>query len=206
MTMSDGFLELERDLTAAVGRLAASRRRRRRALRMGAAAAVLAAAFSAAALASGLGGFPLDPTKWDVLQSGDVAGGQASYVNAREKGTGRKSTFMVEHDRGLAPYDAFLLHERVQSAANQAAGTTGPETGALCTRSELTRAEVVALATLRSSFPAGTPPAATRTAVNAAVKDAFAGAPCRGLEWAGERARFVYAGIEPDDMLMPDAR
>jgi hypothetical protein len=42
--------------------------------------------------------------------------------------------------------------------------------------------------------------------VDDAVTAAFTGAPCRGLEYAGERARFVYAGVEPRTMLMPGAR
>ena len=31
-------------------------------------------------------------------------------------------------------------------------------------------------------------------------------APCRGPEYAGERARFVYARVEPKRLLMPGAR
>jgi hypothetical protein len=38
------------------------------------------------------------------------------------------------------------------------------------------------------------------------VRDSFADAPCRGLDYASERARFVFAGIEPRSMLMPGAR
>jgi hypothetical protein len=42
--------------------------------------------------------------------------------------------------------------------------------------------------------------------VDGAVSAAFQDGPCRGLEYAGERARFVYAGVEPRSMLMPGAR
>jgi hypothetical protein len=203
--LSPGLFELEHDLTAAVGRLATARHRRVRRLRVAAATGLVAVALSATALASGWTGLPLDPTKWDVLQSGEVDG-KAAYVHAREKTTGRESTFLVEHDRGLDPYDAFLLHERVQAAATTAAGTTPPESGPLCTRAQLTRAENVALAALQNSFPPGTAPDATRSVVDRAVGSAFADSPCRGLEWAGERARFAYAGVEPRKMLMPGAR
>ena len=39
-----------------------------------------------------------------------------------------------------------------------------------------------------------------------AVREAFAQAPCRGLEYGGEQARLVYAGIQPVAALMPGAR
>jgi hypothetical protein len=45
-----------------------------------------------------------------------------------------------------------------------------------------------------------------KTAVDAALKTEFGDARCRGLDYAGERARFVYAGLEPRSMLMPGAR
>jgi hypothetical protein len=59
---------------------------------------------------------------------------------------------------------------------------------------------------LGSSFSPGASPNATKGAVDAATQAAFAGSPCRGLEYAGERARFVFTGIEPRTMLMPRAR
>jgi N-methylhydantoinase B/oxoprolinase/acetone carboxylase alpha subunit len=98
-----------------------------------------------------------------------------------------------------------LLHEKTLSAAE----ATSPvpvriEQGALCTPSELTHAEAVALATLRAQFPAGTNVDSTKSAVDSAVQAAFAGSACRGLERAGEQARLVYAGIMPAWKLMPD--
>ena len=54
-------------------------------------------------------------------------------------------------------------------------------------------------------FPPGTAPNATKADVDAAVQAAFAGAPCRGLEYASEQARLVHAGIEPPTLLMPGA-
>ena len=123
-----------------------------------------------------------------------------------ERGSFSNSTFMVEHDAGLTPYEAFLLHERTRAAAD----ATSPvpvqtESGALCTPDALTRAETVALRAL-SAFPAGTAASATRQTVDRAVAAAFRDAPCRGLKYAGEQARFVYAGIEPSSLLMPGAR
>ena len=79
------------------------------------------------------------------------------------------------------------------------------EPGSLCAQAELTRAEAVALAAL-ARFATGTPADATKYAVDAAVEAAFAGAPCRGLAYAGEQARLVYAGVEPRTLLMPGAR
>ncbi len=76
------------------------------------------------------------------------------------------------------------------------------EPGDLCTRGELTRAEQTALDTLRASFVPGTPADVTKPSVDAAVAAAFASAPCRGLEYAGEIPRLVYAGIEPVSHLM----
>ena len=47
---------------------------------------------------------------------------------------------------------------------------------------------------------------AAKPAVDSAVRGAFGDSPCRGLEYAGEIARLVYAGIEPTTGLMPGAR
>ncbi len=102
---------------------------------------------------------------------------------------------------GLARYQAFVLHEQTVAAAGG-----GGEHGALCSAEELTRAETTALETLRSSFAAGTGAGATRSTVEAALEKEFAGTGCRGLDYAGERARFVFAGIEPGSMLMPGVR
>lgn len=201
--MTDLTPELElvgADLRQAVAAFVAGRRRRVRRLRFAAAAAAAFAAFAAAAFASGIADdLRLDPTKWTVLGGGSVDDGRAVFVKARRNDDGSESTFLLEHDAGLAPYAAFLLHERVVAAA----GGDG-ERGLLCTREELTRAERTALAALQA-FPAGATPEETRPAVATAVQAAFADAPCRGLEWAGERARFVYAKIEPRTALMPGA-
>ena len=43
-------------------------------------------------------------------------------------------------------------------------------------------------------------------AVDSAVSAAFADAPCKGLEYAGEQARLVYAGRQPAAKLMPGAK
>lgn len=209
MTKLPTHLEaLGRDLDAAVSRLVASRRRRARRLRIVGAASALALAFSAAAIASGIGpGLQLDPTKWSLLGGGTVDDGQGEYVHAQRLEDGSNSTFMVERDQGLDRYEAFLLHERLRAAAAE----TSPvpvrrEQGELCTRAELTRAERVALATLQASFAVGTPANATRATVDDAVKAAFGDAPCRGLEYGGEIARLVYAGVEPQANLMPGVR
>jgi hypothetical protein len=69
----------------------------------------------------------------------------------------------------------------------------------------VTRAEIVGLQAL-GAFEPGTAANSTKEVVDDAVAAAFAGAPCRGLEYAGEQARFVYAGTEPRRLLMPGAR
>ncbi len=51
---------------------------------------------------------------------------------------------------------------------------------------------------LRAGFTPGASPDSTRVAVTAAVADAFKNAPCVGLEYAGEQARLVYSGRQPD--------
>jgi hypothetical protein len=191
-----------RDLTAGYARLLERRRRRRRALRLASACVVVFCAFTAAAFASEVGGdLQLDPTKWAIFDRGSVDGGRAQYVKAHSNADGRDSTFMVEHDVALPRYDAFLLHERTVAAAGG-----DREAGALCTPRELMRAESVALQALRNAAAPGANADATAGIADAAVRDAFAGAPCRGLAYASERARFVYARIEPRSMLMPGAR
>jgi len=188
------------DLHRAVAALVVRRRRRMRRVRLAGAALAAFAAFTAVAFASGIADdLHLDPAHWTILGGGTVDGGRGTFVKARNNDDGSESTFLLEHDAGLAPYDAFLLHERVVDAAGGA-----QEQGALCTTDELTRAERTALAALQSS-PAGANPEQTKQAVASALQRAFAGAPCRGLEWAGERARFVHAGIEPRTALMPGA-
>jgi hypothetical protein len=191
-----------RGLTAGYARLLERRRRRRRALRLASACMGVFCLFTAAAFASGIGGdLRLDPTKWTIFDRGSVDGGRAQYVKARSKADGRDSTFMVEHDAVLPRYDAFRLHERTIAAAGG-----DREGGALCSPAELTRAESVALGALTKAAAPGANADATIGVADTAVRDAFAGAPCRGLAYASERARFVYAGIEPRTMLMPGAR
>jgi hypothetical protein len=195
-----------RDLSVAYGGRLRRQRRRRRAVGALTVAAVVAA-LAAAAVASDLGfDLQLDPAKWNVLGGGSVDGGRGAYVHAQRTADGSPSTFMVEHDAGLDPYQAFLLHERTKAAADATSPVpVQPEAGALCSESELTRAEVVALDAL-AAFPPGTPADATKAAVDRAVAGAFAASPCRGLEYGGEQARLVYAGIEPRALLMPGAR
>jgi hypothetical protein len=196
-----------RDVVAAHGRRLEGMRRRRRAVRAVAAGVAVAGAFAAAALASGIGAdLQLDPAQWTILGKGSTDDGRGQYVHAKRIRDGSHSTFMVEHDAGLSPYAAFRLYERTRAAAD----STSPvpveeEQGPICTPAELTRAESVALASL-AAFPAKTPPDASKEEVDAAVAGAFASHRCRGLAYASERARFVYAGIEPRRFLMPGAR
>jgi hypothetical protein len=198
------------ELRTAYGRHLAGRRRRRR-LNVAAASALAMLAFAAVAVASGIGpDLQLDPTKWTILGGGSVDGGKAEYVHAQRKGDGGHSLFMVEHDAGMDRYQAFLLHERVKAAGNVLEAKAGvpvrTEPGEFCAAAQLTRAESVALDALRASFAPGTSADATRQTVDRAVGAAFADGPCRGLEYAGETARLVYAGIEPLANLMPGAR
>ena len=205
--MATDLHAIENELLAALHRRAGRRRPSTR-MRVAAVLIVALGVFSAAAYASGIArDLGLDPTAWSILGGGSVQGGEASYAHARRLSDGSSSTFLVEHDAGLGRYAAFLLHEQTLDAAS----ATSPvavrvEPGMLCTRDELTRAESVALATLRSSFPPGADADATKPAVDSAVQAAFAGTPCRGLEYGGEQARLVYAGVQPATMLMPGAR
>ena len=198
---------LEQDLRIALARRIGVRRRRRRFIIVG--ASVVAASFlSAAAIASGIGGeLQLDPTKWTILGGGSVDDGRGAFVHAKRVTDGGHSTFLVEHDDGLSPYAAFLLHERTLGAAER----TSPvpvevESGGLCTPAQVTRAERVAMGSLRANFRIGTDIDRTKATVDRDVRAAFGGARCRGLEYAGEQARLVYAGVMPVERLMPDAR
>ncbi len=210
-TLSPALELIGRDLDAAVRRVIVRRQRRRRTLRVTGAALTVAAAFCAVAVASGIAPeLNLDPGTWTILHRGNVDGGKGAYVHATENGTGRPSVFMVEHDAGLDRYAAFLLHEQTLAAANAAEADSGTQTqiepGPLCTRAQVTRAEVVALGTLRASFAPGTPADVTAAPVDAAVRADFRDTSCRGLEYAGEQARLVYAGNQPAALLMPGAR
>jgi hypothetical protein len=186
-----------RDITVAYGRRLDRQRGRRKLVRGCGAVALLACVFATVAVASGIGpDLELNPSEWSILGGGSTDGGRGQYVHAQRTADGSHSTFMVEHDTGLAPYQAFLLHERTKAAAD----ATSPvpvrtEPGPLCAPAQLTRAESTALAALRS----GADPAA-------AVAAAFADDRCRGLEWSVERARAVFTGKEPASMLMPGAR
>ena len=190
-----------RELTAAYARRLERRRRNRRRVRGAAAGLALFCAFTAAAFGSGIADdLYLDPTKWQVFERGSVEGGRAVYVKAHSREGRGDSTFILEHDRDMDRYQAFVLHERAVTAGG------GGETGALCTPAELTRAEHVALDAVERSFAPGTRPEMMRDTTERALRNEFRGGVCRGLEYAGERARFVYAGVEPRTMLMPGAR
>ncbi|HEX6699480.1 MAG TPA: hypothetical protein VF101_02005 [Gaiellaceae bacterium] len=196
-----------RDLVAAHALRVERTRRRRRTVRAAGFALAVAFAFAAVAVASDIGpGLQLDPTKWTILGRGSTDDARGEYVHAQRVQDGSPSTFIVEHDAGLPPYQAFLLHERTRGAAD----ATSPvrvreEPGALCSAAELTQAERVALTRL-AAFPAGTAADATKADVDAAVQAAFLGNPCRGLEYASEQARLVYAGVQPRILLMEGAR
>jgi hypothetical protein len=195
--MTTDLQALGDDLFVAFSRHAVATQRRDRRLRVAALAIGAVGAFAATAVASGIADdLHLDPTQWSILGRGSVDNGKGEYLRAQRTADGSPSTFLVEHDAGLAPYDAFLLHEKTLAAA----GAT--EKGALCTREDMTRAETIALRALRSAFPAGTDADATKATVDASVSAAFA-TPCRGLEYAGEQARLVYAGVQPLEKLMP---
>jgi hypothetical protein len=195
---------LELDLQLGFARLVA-RRRRRRIVSTAVLVLIAVAALATVAVASTTD-LQLDLTKWTILSRGGTDDGRAEFVNAENKQTGGRSSFFVQHDSDLAPYDAFLLFERNQAAAGAAGAILPADQGDVCTRAQLTKAEQVALATLRSAYAPGATPNETKEPVDRDVSAAFAGTACRGLEFAGERARFVFAGIEPDSNLMPGAR
>jgi hypothetical protein len=206
--MTTDLEAIGRDLQQAVERRVHIKRRRGHRVRVAFLSVALGGAFATVAYASGIGAdLQLDPTKWAILGGDSVEGGRGAYVHARNRTDDSNSTFLVEHDSGLPAYQAFLLHEKTLAAAN----ATSPvpvrnEAGGLCSADLLTRAETVAIDTLRASFPSGSSPEATRAAVTAAVARAFQGAPCKGLEYAGEQARLVYSGRQPASTLMPGVR
>jgi hypothetical protein len=196
------------DLQYALERRLRSKRRRIQRLRLAAVCLTATGAFATVAYASGIGGdLQLDPSKWSILGGGNVDGSRGAYVHAKNRADGSNSTFMVEHDAGLPAYQAFLLHQKTLAAAN----STSPvpvrsEPGALCTPDAVTRAETVAMVALRANFTPATSPDATRVAITAALAAAFENTPCAGLEYAGEQARLVYSGRQPESTLMPGAR
>lgn len=206
--MTTDLEAIGRDLHQALVRRHDSKRRRSHRFRILSLTLAVTGTFATVAYASGIGAdLQLDPTKWAILGSGSVNGGNGAYVHARNRSDDSNSTFLVEHDAGLSAYQAFLLHERTLGAAN----STSPvpvrtEAGVLCTVAALTRAERVAFDTLKAGFAAGSSPDATRPAVTAAVARAFEGAPCAGLEYAGEQASLVYSGRQPASTLMLGAQ
>jgi hypothetical protein len=206
--MTTDLEAIGRDLQYALERRLRNKRRRSHRLRLVGLCMAATGAFATVAYASGIAGdLQLDPSKWSILGGGSIDDGAGAYVHAKNRVDGSNSTFMVEHDAGLPAYQAFLLHQKTLAAAN----STSPvpvrsEPGALCTPDAVTRAETVALVALRAGFTSGASPDATRVAVTAAVADAFKNAPCVGLEYAGEQARLVYSGRQPESTLMPGAR
>jgi hypothetical protein len=206
--MATDFAALGEDLHVALVRRLERRQRRRRRLVTAVVAALVASGFSAAAIAGGIGDdLQLDPTKWAILGGGSVDNDRGAYVHAKRISDGSHSTFLVEHDANLPAYRAFLLHEQTLAAAQASSPVpVRVESGDLCAPSALTRAEAVAMSTLRAQFPPGTDTDATKSAVDTSVRAAFAGSVCGGLEYAGEQARLVYAGVQPASTLMPGAR
>jgi hypothetical protein len=206
--MTTDFELIGLDLSAALHRWMETRRRKGRRIRIALLSAAVAGAFSAAAIASGIAGdLGLDPTKWSVLGGGDVDGGRGAYVHAMNLEDGANATFLVEHDAGLAAYQAFLLHEQTLAAAQVSSPVlVRVERGELCSPAAVTRAEQIALSILSAAFSRGESPDTSKQAVDDATATAFADAPCRGLEYAGEQARLVYAGVQPSSKLMPGAR
>lgn len=104
--------------------------------------------------------------------------------------------------RNLHAYEAFLLHQMTLASAQ--ASSPVPvhiEQGELCTPSALTRAETVAIATLRAQFAPGTDVDAAKGAVDSLVQAAFVGSSCKGLESgraSKTRVRRSPTGIEAD--------
>ena len=132
--MTTDFEAIERDLTIALGRRLETRRRTNRRIRTALLTVAVAGAFSTAAIASGIAGdLQLDPTKWSILGGGDVDGGSGAYVHAQNREDGSNATFMVEHDAALAPYQAFLLHQKTVAAAQASSPVpVRVEPGELC--------------------------------------------------------------------------
>ncbi len=203
--MTTDFVALGEDLHSGLVRRLERHRRRRRRLVTTAFVGLVACGLSAVAIASGIDAdLQLDPTKWSILGGGSVDDGRGAYVHAKRISDGSNSTFLVEHDKSLPAYRAFLLHEKTLAAAQASSPVlVRVEQGDLCTPSALTRAERVAMTTLRTQFPPGAMADLTKGLVDSSVQAAFADSPCKGLEYAGEQARLVYAGVQPASMLMP---
>jgi hypothetical protein len=206
--MSTDLVALGQDLHVAFACYQERSQRRRRRLVTFLIVGLVASVFSAGAIASGIGDdLQLDPTKWTILGGGSVDEGRGEFVHAKRISDGTHSTFLVEHDASLPAYKAFLLHEQTLAAAEDSSPVpVHLESGDLCAPSALARAETVAMSTLRAQFLPGAPADSTANAVGSSLQAAFAGAPCRGLEYAGEQARRVYAGVQPASTLMPGVR
>ena len=206
--MTTDLEAIGRDLHHALELRLDKKRRRGHRVRLAGLCMAATGAFATVAYASGIGpDLQLDPSKWSILGGGTVDDGRGAYVHAKNRVDGSNSTFMVEHDSGLPAYQAFLLHQKTLAAANASSPVpVRSEPGALCTPDAVTRAESVAMVALRAGFSPGANPDATRTAVTTAVAAAFKDAPCAGLEYAGEQARLVYSGRQPESTLMPGAR
>jgi hypothetical protein len=206
--MTTDLEAIGRDLQLALERRLNSKRRRGHRVRLAGLCVAATGTLATVAYASGIGGdLQLDPSKWSILGGGSVDDNRGAYVHAKNREDGSNSTFMVEHDAGLPAYQAFLLHQKTLAAANSTSPVPArTEPGALCTPDAVTRAETIALVTLRTGFTPGASPDATREAVTTAVATAFENAPCTGLEYAGEQARLVYSGRQPESTLMPGAR
>lgn len=206
--MTTDLEAIGRDLQHALERRIRNKRRRTQRLRLAGLSLLATGVFATVAYASGIGGdLQLDPGKWSILGGGSVDGNRGAYIHAKNRADGSNSTFMVEHDSGLPAYQAFLLHQKTLATAN----STSPvpvrsERGALCRPDAVTKAETVAMTALRTAFTPGASPDATRLAVTSAVAAAFQDAPCAGLEYAGEQARLVYSGRQPESTLMPGVR
>jgi hypothetical protein len=116
--MTTDLQALGDDLFAALSRRAGTTRRRGHRLCVAALVVGAVGVFSATPIASGIADdLNLDPTQWSILGRGSVDNGTAEYVHGQRLSDGSHSTFLVEHDAGLAPYDAFLLHEKTLAAA-----------------------------------------------------------------------------------------
>ena len=206
--MTTDLEAIRRDLQLALERRLNSKRRRGHRVRLAGLCLAATGTFATVAYASGIGAdLQLDPSKWSILGGGSVDDNRGAYVHAKNREDGSNSTFMVEHDAGLPAYQAFLLHQKTLAAANSTSRVpVRTEPGTLCTPDAVTRAETVALGALRAGFTPGASSDVTREAVTTAVATAFENAPCAGLEYAGEQARLVYSGRQPESTLMPGAR
>ena len=206
--MTTDLEAIGRDLQYALARRQAAGRRRSHRFRLASLVLAITGTFATVAYASGIGAdLQLDPTKWAILGSGSVDGGSGAYVHAKDRADGSNSTFLVEHDAGLARVPS------VPAAREDVEGrelhVTGP--GAHRSRTTLQRRLADTCGErcaehAQGGLRAGIEPRRNESRRHAAVSQAFETAPCAGLEYAGEQARLVYAGRQPASTLMPGAR